>query len=194
VRSASDADIANHDNRNAVASYRGMWDCITRPDAAYPFALDVPPQIRPTATRLRHIAQGRGGAAHPGYAPRAPPTTGGTLKGFRRQRAWPLIPHVPFVVFDLVSFQEGPEFLLEVEFPMMFFLSPDVLAYLIDIGLADRKRPVTGLPLKFGRSRVEVLDPSRSDALQFFHPISEADGSRLTSQNVHVILRPTHND
>ena len=78
------------------------------------------------------------------------------------------IPHIPFVVRHLVSFQKRTKLLLKRALSMVLLLPLDVLDHLSYVGLADRKGPVATLPVEVSKNSSFGLDPFRRI---FFHAL-----------------------
>jgi hypothetical protein len=65
--------------------------------------------------------------------------------------------NIPWVIFDVMSFQERHKFLLEAAFAMMFFLITNVTNHSICIGFANAESSISVLP---GKSSFVVAHPS----------------------------------
>ncbi len=55
---------------------------------------------------------------------------------------------VSLIVFNSIRFQELNGLIAKRDFPMMFFLPPNVLSYFLDVGLTHGESPITTLPAK----------------------------------------------
>lgn len=70
---------------------------------------------------------------------------------------------------------------------MMFLLSLDVAANVPDVGFADGKRTITGLPGESGIGCVLRLDPFRRGFLDVFGRFTQREFSRKLEEDVNVI-------
>ena len=72
-----------------------------------------------------------------------------------------LVPHIPFIELNLITFQERAKLVLKRLHAMMFLLPLDVSARLCNTGLADRKRTISVLPMEGPKWAGLSLDPAR---------------------------------
>ncbi len=76
------------------------------------------------------------------------------------------VPHVPFVKFDLVLSQQVAKLLLERPPPVVLGLIADVARHVLNLGLADRKRPVSRLPREGPVRRPRIVQPAQRTRFQ----------------------------
>ena len=84
--------------------------------------------------------------------------------------------------------REPAEFILKTFLPMMFFLIGDVCTQLGYVSWADRKRPVTILPIKVTKLRLLCFDPFRRIAFQFTQQIGNRSLLAQATKQMHMVL------
>ena len=97
------------------------------------------------------------------------------------------IPDVPFIVFDVMTFQEGEEFFLKTPHAMVFVLACDVCLHLVQVGLAYAKGAVAGLPREGAQIRACLMDPGRGIALDVTDHIGNRRLFSQRYQEMHVV-------
>jgi hypothetical protein len=83
------------------------------------------------------------------------------------------IPHISFIKFDVVTFQQRSQFILERLRTVMFRLRENVSFHMFELGLANGKRTITALPGEFLMLWKGFVNPFRrvrfDDANQLRH-------------------------
>jgi hypothetical protein len=83
------------------------------------------------------------------------------------------IPHIPLVIRNPVPFQERTKLLLKCALSVVLLLVLDVFDYIGYVGLADRKGPVSTLPMKISIGSSFSLDPFRRVLFQSLNHITQ---------------------
>ncbi len=105
---------------------------------------------------------------------------------FRQPRG--SIPRVAFVVFDSVTRQQQPEFLLKRPFPVVLLLGGNVRLHFRNVRLAYRKRPVSVLPVEAPQRGPYPLDAHGRAGFDLLHQLGNRDRAVQITEDVYVVL------
>jgi len=89
--------------------------------------------------------------------------------------------------------QQSPQFILESQFPVVFFLILDVLPHLIEIGGTHRKISVSTLPFKIRKGGRLLLQPEVGNALHFLYPICLGNSPPKPAKQMNVVFNTPDN-
>ena len=98
-----------------------------------------------------------------------------------------LIPHIRFIIFHAVFFQEHPELILKRPCLVVLLLTVNVGTQRIQIRRADGKTSVASLPRKRREAGRLGFHPFRRGGFQRLHQIRDGDGARKTDGEVNMV-------
>src|SRR6266446_4695610 len=97
------------------------------------------------------------------------------------------IPHISFVVFDAVFFEEHPELFLKRPPPVMLLLPVNVFAQGIQIRWPDGKTPIAALPCERTQRGRLCLEPFRRRRFQLLDQVGDRERARKANREMHVV-------
>lgn len=98
-----------------------------------------------------------------------------------------LIPHIFFLIGDLVFFQKGPELVLEASGLVMFGLVVDVIQQSQAVSRSDGEGTIASLPGESAQLRGLLLDPFRGAGFQVLNELSNGDSAGEADGEMHVV-------
>src|SRR5262249_34639846 len=103
-----------------------------------------------------------------------------------------LIPHIPFIKFHAMPFEQRPQFVLERHLAMALLLLLNVFLHRPNIRLADRERGVTGLPTELLIERPVRFHRFRTSLLHFLNELLQRIILRQCEERVNVVLHASN--
>jgi hypothetical protein len=87
-----------------------------------------------------------------------------------------------------MQFAEPPEFVLVGSLAVVLFLVLDVMKQVRPLGLADRERAITSLPMEIGILAPHRLDPFGGTCLEFPNHFLDRVVAGEVAENVHMVF------